>query len=187
MTFQIETERLTLRDVREDDFRILLAQFAEPAGRSNILAHQADENYNKQSLEIALAWANAPQRENYTLSVILKAGQILIGSTMLYNARPGSIETSLGWHYGSRFWGRGYATEAARVLLDIGFGIVRVNEIFADCFADNRASIRVMEKIGMKTLRNHGLFNRLRGISYGEPRPVIRHLITRNEWSDNRK
>jgi [ribosomal protein S5]-alanine N-acetyltransferase len=182
MSFQIATERLILRDVRAEDLPVLLEQAAEPAARSGILAYQADEEYNRKYFVRAIAEGKFAKRENYTLSVTLKAGAPLIGSCMIHNVRPGSIETSLGWHYGSAFWGHGYATEAARVLLHIGFRLGDAAEIYADCFADNRASIRVMEKIGMTTRQTLGLLNTIRGWSYGETRPAVRYTISRDQW-----
>jgi RimJ/RimL family protein N-acetyltransferase len=189
MSFQIETERLRLRDVREDDLEILIAQSAEIEGRRGILSYQADEGYNRRVLMNALAQAKFPQRDAYTLSVELKNNQTLIGSCNIVNARRDSIETNIGWHYGSKFWGNGYGTEAARALLYIGFARRGAAEIFADCFADNRASIRVMEKIGMKSSRNLGLFNAIRGSSYGEKRPAVRYIISKEKWlaQTNRK
>lgn len=182
MSFQIETERLVLRDVREGDLRTLLAQAREPEARRGILSYQANELYNRNYLEKAISQARFRRREFYALSVILKSGGDLIGTCNIAEVRRGSIEANLGWHYGSKYWGRGYATEAARALLYIGFEIGRVKEIFADCFADNRASIRVMEKIGMTTRPILDLFNRLRGTSYGERRMVVRYVITRDDW-----
>ncbi|MEP6903170.1 MAG: GNAT family N-acetyltransferase [Actinomycetota bacterium] len=182
MSFQIETERLIIRDVREDDMPILIAQSAEPDGRKNILSYQADETYNKQALKNAIAWAKIPQREYYMLSVTLKTDQTLIGSCTIINARPECFETAVGWHYGSKYWGNGYATEVARELLYIGFELNEVNEIYADCFIENKASIRIMEKIGMSSSWNLGLFNMLRGWSYGESKPTVRYIISRNEW-----
>lgn len=182
MSFQLETERLVLRDVREADLRVLLAQAREPEARGGILSFQANELYNRNYLEKAISQARFKQREFYALSVILKTGGDLIGTCNITEVRRGSIETNLGWHYGSRYWGSGYATEAARALLYIGFEIGRVNEIFADCFADNPASIRVMEKIGMTTRPVLNLFDALRGTSYGERRMVVRYVITRGDW-----
>ncbi|HEY8560181.1 MAG TPA: GNAT family N-acetyltransferase [Pyrinomonadaceae bacterium] len=182
MTFQIETERLLLRDVRRADLPALLAQAREPEARRGILAYQADENYNRVSLLAAIAEARNPRRLNYTLAVVRKSDAALIGSCSIANVRHGSIETSLGWHYGKRYWNKGYATEAARVLLHIGFEIGGVAEIYADCFVDNYASIRVMQKIGMTARENLKLFNQIRGWSYGENRPTVRHTITKNEW-----
>lgn len=184
MSFQIETGRLIIRDVREEDIPILVKQFAEPEARNSILSFQADESYNKNELEKAMAWAQQARRPYYKLSVALKTGSTLIGSCTLTNAEPESFETAIGWHYGHQFRGNGYATEAARALLDFGFEFIEVNEIFADCFADNRASIRIMQKIGMSSSLNFSLFNIIRGLSYGENKPTIRHTISRHQWRE---
>jgi [ribosomal protein S5]-alanine N-acetyltransferase len=182
MSFQLQTARLLLRDVRKDDLPVLIAQAQEPEARGGILAYQADAQYNRMCLLSAIEWARAARREQYTLAVVRKGDRALIGSCSIANVKAESIESSLGWHYGCRFWGNGYATEAARGLLYIGFAIGKAAEIYADCFADNLASIRVMEKIGMTARRNLKLFNQIRGWSYGEKRPTVRYTISRNEW-----
>jgi RimJ/RimL family protein N-acetyltransferase len=184
MSFQIETGRLIIRDVREEDIPILVKQFAEPEARNNILSFQTDEAFNKKDLANAIAWARQAHRLYYKLSVALKTGGILIGSCTLTDAEPDSFEAAIGWHYGHRFNGNGYATEAARALLDFAFEFVKVNEIFADCFADNQASIRIMEKIGMSASLNFSLFNTIRGWGYGENKPTIRHTISRHLWRE---
>ena len=183
MPFQLETERLILRDLTEADVPTLLAQAREPEARGGILAYQADERYNRVCLMTAIQWASVERRENYTLTVVRKADGAIVGSCSIANVRRGTIEAVLGWHYGVRYWGRGYATEAARALLYIGFEIGGVAEIYADCFADNAASIRVMEKIGMTARENLKLFNKIRGLSYGEQRPTVRYTISRDEWA----
>jgi RimJ/RimL family protein N-acetyltransferase len=182
MNFQLQTERLILRDVREADLPVLIAQAREPEARGGILAYQGDERYNQVLLRVAIAEGLNEPRFNYTLAVERKRDGAVIGSCSIANVRAGTIEAALGWHYGVKYWGRGYATEAARGLLYIGFEIGDVKEIYADCFADNRASIRVMEKIGMKTRENLRLFNQIRGWSYGEKRPTVRYTISRREW-----
>lgn len=182
MSFQIETGRLIIRDVREDDIPILVGQFAEPEARNGILFFQTDESYNKNDLANAIAWAKVPQRQYYKLSVTLKADGALIGSCIISKVVAESFQTSIGWHYGNQYRGKGYATEAARQLLYIGFGLNKVAAIYADCFEDNKASIRIMEKIGMSPVWNFGLFNMIRGWSYGESKPTVRYTISRREW-----
>ena len=182
MAFRIETERLILRDVTEADVPVLIEQAREPAARRGILAYQADERYNRVCLMAAIQWASVEHRENYTLAVARREDGAIVGSCSIANVRPGTIEAVLGWHYGVRYWGRGYATEAAKALLYIGFAIGDVREIYADCFADNYASIRVMEKIGMRARENLKLFDEIRGWSYGERRPAVRYTISRDEW-----
>lgn len=182
MSFQRETERLIVRDVREDDIPIIIEQFAEPEARKNILSFQQDENYNKKNLAYAIAWAKHPQREHYKLSVTLKRNETLIGTCTINNVKPKCYETAIGWHYGHRYRGNGYATEAARELLRIGFELNNVSEIYADCFVGNQASIRIMEKIGMSSRLNFELFNVIRGWSYGEHKPTVRYVISKRQW-----
>lgn len=185
MSFQIETERLILRNVIEADLPVLLAQAGEPEARRGILAYQADEQYNRACLLSAIEWSKFAKREQYTLTVVRKTGDAIIGSCSIANVKKDSIESALGWHYGRAFWGKGYGTEAARVLLYIGFGIGHVKEIYADCFADNLGSRRIMEKIGMTSCPKLRLFNQIRGWSYGENRPTVRYTISREEWKEN--
>jgi RimJ/RimL family protein N-acetyltransferase len=58
-------------------------------------------------------------------------------------------ERELGYRLHPAVWGRGYATEGARALLDDAFRRPDVTRVFAHSLLDNPGSIRVMEKIGM--------------------------------------
>lgn len=55
----------------------------------------------------------------------------------------------LGYWIGRPFWGRGYCTEAGRAVLAYGFNQLELNRIQGTHFADNPASGRVMEKMGL--------------------------------------
>lgn len=59
-----------------------------------------------------------------------------------------AVET--GWRLARAHWGQGYATEAARAALMHGFGPLGLREIVAYAAVGNRASRRVMERIGMR-------------------------------------
>jgi RimJ/RimL family protein N-acetyltransferase len=64
----------------------------------------------------------------------------------------------LGYWIGVPYWGQGYATEAARAMVDYGFKQLKLHRIFASHFPHNPASARVLQKIGMKhegSLREH--------------------------------
>jgi RimJ/RimL family protein N-acetyltransferase len=67
-------------------------------------------------------------------------------------AREGAKHSmaSIGWCLDPAYGGRGYATEAAAELLRICFDEIGVRRVVAGAFADNVASVRVMEKIGMR-------------------------------------
>jgi [ribosomal protein S5]-alanine N-acetyltransferase len=66
----------------------------------------------------------------------------------------GTDSAQLGWYLRSDRWGRGYATEATRLLLDFGFSTLRRATMWATADPENLASIRVLEKSG---LTNRGL------------------------------
>jgi ribosomal-protein-alanine N-acetyltransferase len=48
------------------------------------------------------------------------------------------------------FWGKGYGTEMAKILLKIGFNDVQLHKLYARCNVNNSVSKKVMENIGMK-------------------------------------
>ncbi len=55
----------------------------------------------------------------------------------------------IGWRLDRRQWGRGYATEAARAALAVGFESVGLDEIVSFTVPANLRSLRVMERLGM--------------------------------------
>ena len=61
---------------------------------------------------------------------------------------PRSAE--LGYWLGQPFWDRGYATAAGRQVLAFGFGPLGLARVTADCLLTNRASRRVLEKLGFR-------------------------------------
>ena len=65
-----------------------------------------------------------------------------------------SLELHLGYALGSDYRGKGYATEAVRMLVDYAFEEIRVRRIMAMTDRPNTGSIRLMERLGMRTARN---------------------------------
>lgn len=59
-------------------------------------------------------------------------------------------EAELGWVLHPAYGGQGHATEAVRAVVDLCFGPVGLRRVQAGCFADNTASWRLMERIGMR-------------------------------------
>jgi|SRR6516164_495548 len=76
-----------------------------------------------------------------------KDGQLL-GATGL-EIRAEDERAELGYWIGKPYWGQGYCTEAARAVVQYGFEYLRLNRIKAHHFAQNPASGRVLQKIGM--------------------------------------
>lgn len=81
----------------------------------------------------------------------------LVGACGLTTRQPGAT-AEIGYWIGRPFWGRGYATEAARAVATYGFDVLGFHRIFAMAFSRNPASSRVLEKLGMRwegKLREH--------------------------------
>ncbi|WP_088891526.1 GNAT family N-acetyltransferase [Leptolyngbya ohadii] len=107
-----------------------------------------------------------------------KATATPIGTAILQRLPDGAGELTpdweVGWHLKRSVWGRGYATEAARVLLEYGFTELQLPVIYAVANPENYASIRVMERLGMspkgRTQKYYGaelvLFEILRSSSH---------------------
>lgn len=62
-------------------------------------------------------------------------------------------ETDLGYRFMQKYWGKGYATEAALACIDYGFKILKLNRIYGQAMKENVNSINVLKKVGMTYLR----------------------------------
>ncbi len=72
----------------------------------------------------------------------------MIGTCSLFNADAVSKHAELGFGLHRPFWGHGYMTEAARAAVDCGFDRLRLHRIEAEIDPRNRASARVLERLG---------------------------------------
>jgi RimJ/RimL family protein N-acetyltransferase len=89
----------------------------------------------------------------------------------------------LGWVIAPTHAGQGYATEAAAELLRICFQDLGVRRVIAQCLADNLASRRLMERLGMR-LEDHAVRESLH--RSGQWVDSMRYAILREEWQARR-
>lgn len=66
----------------------------------------------------------------------------------------GRSEIELGYRLCIRFWGKGYAAEASAAVLDYGFKHLKLNKIIAFALPQNKASLRILEKVGFHYRRD---------------------------------
>jgi RimJ/RimL family protein N-acetyltransferase len=108
------------------------------------------EEETKAFIERALAGKNEQPRRNYTLAIVVRNEDKLIGGCSINVSNPENREGWIGYCLNRRFWGRGYATETAKALVDFGFTRLSLHRIFATCDPANAASAHVLEKVGME-------------------------------------
>ena len=145
----VETDRLVVRQFRLSDADAMNRVFGEtevmrfgdgvqtPEWVHDWLRHRL-ENYRQKS-GIG-PWA-----------VIEKSSGETIGYCGLFYFPDvcGQPETEIGYRLALPYWGRGYATEAARAVRDYAFNILCLPRLIAMIDPQNVASIRVAEKLGM--------------------------------------
>ncbi|MDX1667693.1 MAG: GNAT family N-acetyltransferase, partial [Saprospiraceae bacterium] len=107
----------------------------------------------KRDLQRRMALAGKPL--GYWITE-LESDRTFIGWTAL-KPLDGSNHTELGYRLLEEYWGCGYATEASRRILEYAFHELQLEEVVAVAVEENRASIKVMEKLGFSFWR-HGRF-----------------------------
>jgi RimJ/RimL family protein N-acetyltransferase len=143
----LETDRLVLRMFREDDFEAYARLCADP----EVMRFLGGKTFDRIE-----SWRNMASiighwhlRGYGHWAVEEKASGRLAGRIGFLNPEgwPGF---ELGWTLAREFWGRGYASEGARRALDYGFKELNRQHIISLIHPDNKASIRVAERLGEK-------------------------------------
>jgi len=140
------TGRLVLREMTSDD--------AEHAFRLNsdpeVVRHTGDGPF--ASVEAAREFLAAYQ--DYKLhgfgrwAVVRRSDSVWLGWCGLKRHANGDVD--LGYRLLREYWGQGYATEAGRACLQLGFGRFELETIIGRVARENIASVRVLEKLGMR-------------------------------------
>ena len=168
MSTPLSTERLNLREVRESD---ALSMFHLIHHNPNVLKtflarymeHESEANVDNLLLY---------QESGKLIYMIeLKETQEVIGLLLEQEQTVESIE--LGYAIGEPYWNLGYMTEALKAVIDHLFHL-EYQRITAQCFIENKASARVMEKCGMTITETQYLLPYL-----GEDHTVIEYEINK--------
>jgi RimJ/RimL family protein N-acetyltransferase len=143
------TARLRLRRWTDAD----LSEFARINADPRVMAFMPKLLIRKESDATAGRIREQFDRHGFGLwAVEVIGGARFIGFTGLAVPRfvaPFTPCTEIGWRLAAEYWGHGYATEAARACLDVGFRVLGLAEIVAFTTTDNGRSRRVMERLGM--------------------------------------
>lgn len=154
---EIQTERLVLRCFGLPDAPAIqrLAGAREIADTTMLVPHPYPDGAAEDFIEGT--HTGFESGENYVFAITLRDTRQLCGSMGLKISEKHE-RGELGYWIGMPFWGRGYATEAARGMLHFAFETLRLNSVNAHHFVRNPASGRVLQKIGMThegRLRQH--------------------------------
>lgn len=170
---KIKTERLTLVPISEA-FLDSACAYAMNADNARLMVYlpKEDRDEVREFLHSAGREWQKPQPDICEFAV-LRDGEHIGGMTMYFEGDYTRGE--LGWIIRRDCWGKGYAVEAAKGLMEHFRKTMGLDRFIAHCDSENTASKRVMEKLGMHYVETHGgRFNRL---TEGERRECLYEII----------
>ena len=141
---ELRTERLVLTDVAEGDAEFVLELLNDPGWIENI------GDRGVRTVEEARAYIVERFSKSLWLVVREAATAEPVGMCGLVKGREGLNYPDIGYAYLARHAGRGFATEAAAVVLRHAHDVLGIERIAAVTGPDNVASQRVLEKIGLR-------------------------------------
>lgn len=146
---EITTERLKLRAYEPSDWERVHIYASIPEFSKYELwgPNKLEDTHNFISEMIAQAEYNP--RYQFNFAVCLKENNLLIGGCGMRRETEYSRIANLGWAINPEFQSKGYATEAAKAMIEFGFKELKLAVIYATCDTRNTPSYKVMEKLGM--------------------------------------
>lgn len=148
----METERLYMREFKIEDAQLLIDLNSDPM----VTRFTGDgEVKNSEEAKRILTDIIFPQysKKMGRWAVHLKSTDEFIGWCGL-KYQEESLETDLGYRFFNKYWGKGYATESAKAVIDYGINILKLKNIMALAAKENTASINVLKKLGMTYLED---------------------------------
>jgi RimJ/RimL family protein N-acetyltransferase len=167
----LKTERLALRAPRRADAKAIARFAGDRRIAENTL--RIPHPYGVDDAEQFIAAVN---RQDGETTFVITLGDEVIGACGI-EARQSGPE--IGYWLGVPFWGRGYATEAVRAVIDHAFGTLGHEALQSGARVSNPASRRVLEKCGFQWT-GVGLY-RIRAINSSAP--VDRFRLDRGLWA----
>lgn len=147
----IRTERLLLRLYTEDDLGDVYDIQSRPDVARYLYWGVRDHAQARGSLAMKIAASGLREEgDNLTLAVVLPETGKVIGDVLLIWVSRDHRQGEIGYIFHPDFGGRGYATEAAEVVLRLGFEAYGLHRVIGRLDARNTASARVLERLGMR-------------------------------------
>jgi len=175
--YPLKTARLTLRPFVPGDLDALHDIQSRPEATRYLLYDARDRGQVREVLEERMQ-ADFIERDALNLAVVLPETGALIGDVVLFLRSQEHRLGEIGYVFHPDYGGRGYATEAARALLGLGFEHYGLHRIVGRLDARNTASARVLERLGLR-LEAHFVQNEF---IKGEWTDELVYAMLEDEW-----
>ena len=151
MTFQLETDRLFIRQFRESDLESFVAYRNDP----EVAKYQGwSVPYPlEKGQQFISSMVNADPKqigEWFQSAVTLREDVVVIGDVAYFLMKNDSRQAYIGYTIARSYWGRGFGFEATLRLLNYLFDNLELHRVVAETDVENLASIKLLEKLGFR-------------------------------------
>lgn len=144
----LQTDRLLLREFVLDDLEAFFRLVSDP----DVTRYTGDGGKTLEEARIGLQERLFQDYRKHGYGrwavVYQSTGKVIGFAGLKYLDDVGEVD--LGYRFFKEHWGQGLATEASRAVLAYGFDVLRLQRIIGIADIDNKASIRVLEKVGFR-------------------------------------
>lgn len=153
----LETERLRLRELTEDDAEGIFACFSD----NEVMHYYGQEMIEsiEQAIQIVHFFAkNYKEKRGIRWGIERKGTKGIIGTIGFNQWSPKHKRAEIGYEINANYWRKGYASEAVSKIVSYGFESLDLTRIGAIVFLENEASNNLLRKMGFEkegVLRNY--------------------------------
>lgn len=168
MTTPIETERLRLRLFTVQDVPAVHAYQSRADVCQYLLYSPRTPEQVRDVLADAAERTQLVTEEDFLqLAVEHRETGVVVGEVVLFLRSTVNQTAEIGWVFHPDHHGNGYAVEAARALLGVGFDVIGLHRIKAELAPENTSSVRLCTRLGMR-----------------EEAHFVRDILVDGEWED---
>jgi ribosomal-protein-alanine N-acetyltransferase len=148
MTLSIPSERLVLRRFNYEDIPYLIEIASHPSVTEEIAELEATDEGARKYISLRNSFQPFEENQVFDLAIERLKDEKVIGLVTVIRKHHQKVE--IGYALGIEHRGQGYATEAAKALIEYCFSEIKLHRVQAIASSGNPASWRVVERLGMK-------------------------------------
>ena len=152
----LESERLSITEISSLDIPDIHEMNSYPeVAQFNTIGIPSDLAQTASVLKSVMEDQSKTPRTNYGWTIRDKESGAFIGEIGMSVSRPKYAKGEIHYSLHPEKWGKGYATEAVKAILDFGFLHLKLHRIEAGVATANVKSIKLLEKVGMTREGHH--------------------------------
>jgi diamine N-acetyltransferase len=168
-------ETIYLRAQERSDAARITPWLNDPAITRNLSMYRPMSELEEESRIVEIG----ASKDDVVCAIVERASDELIGVTGLHGVNDKNRRAMLGIVIGEQsHWGKGYGTEATRLMVALAFDTLNLNRVWLDVFTDNPRAVRCYEKVGFK----HEGVMRQQAFREGAYHDVHLMALLRDEW-----